>query len=179
VLQQSADGGSWQTLTLATPTTNVVTLFRRPGHFYRYRVRATDSKGNTSAYFAGPTFKLIARQETAASVLYSGGWTRVSISSAYGGSTKYATSSSAVATFKFTGRSVAWVAPLSTNRGIADVYVDGVFIQSIDLFAASTRPRMTVFMRAWAASTTHTLQIRVRGTAGRPRVDVDAFIFLK
>jgi hypothetical protein len=166
-------------VSLPTSTTNAVTLFRSRGNNFRYRVRATDGKGNMSVYVAGPTFKLIARQETSASVVYAGGWTQVSISSAYGGGARYATSSSAVATFTFTGRSVAWVAPRNINRGIADIYVDGVFIQSVDLFAASYQPRMTVFMRAWATSTTHTLQIRVQGTATRPRVDVDAFVFLK
>jgi hypothetical protein len=178
-LQQSKNGGSWTTLTLATPTTTATTRFRPPGNYYRYRVRATDGKGNTSAYVYGPTFKLVAKQETSTFIVYSGSWTHVSSSTAYGGALNYAKSSTARATLTFTGRSVAWVAPRNTTRGIADVYVDGVFAQSIDLFAASLQPRMTVFTRSWTTSTTHTLQVRVKATLTRPRIDIDAFVFLK
>jgi hypothetical protein len=54
-----------------------------------------------------------------------------------------------------------------------------VFIQSVDLFSSTTRPRVTVFTRSFASSAAHTLQIRVKATVGRPRVDVNAFVFLK
>jgi hypothetical protein len=178
-LQQSTDGAAFSAVTLNSPTDTVITVFRAPTHTYQFRVRATDTKGNTSAYAPGPTMTLLTRQETSTAITYVGTWTAHSYSDAYGGALKYATSSTARATFTFSGRSVAWVSPMASNRGIADVYVDGVFVQSVDLFSSTTKPRMIVFTRSWSTSSAHTLQIRVKGTAGRPRVDVDAFVFLK
>lgn len=177
-LQQSKNGGAWTTVTLPTPTTTSITLFRPPGATYRFRARATDTKANTSGYVAGATSKLIARQENDASIVYTTGWTQASSVNAYGGAQKYATSSSARATLSFIGRSVAWVAPYGTTKGTADVWIDGVFAQTINLNAAVGQPRMTVFTRSWATSSTHTIQIRVKGTSP-PRVDLDAIVFLK
>lgn len=176
-LQQSKNGGAWSSVTLPSGSATSVTLWRAPGDTFRYRARATDSLGNTSAWAAGPTAKVMAKQEGSAAVAYSGTWSSSSVSSAYGGGLKHATTSTARARFTFTGRSVAWVAPRAANRGRADVYVDGVFVTTVDLYSATSLPRSVVFSRTWASSGPHTLQIRVKATSGRPRVDVDGFVF--
>jgi hypothetical protein len=61
------------------------------------------------------------------------------------------------------------------DHGAAKVYVDGVLVTTIDLHAASTTYRRVAYARSWSASGNHTLRIVVVGTAGRPRVDIDAF----
>ena len=148
-LQQSKDGAAFSTVTLNSPTDTVITLFRAPNHTFAYRVRATDTKNNTSAFVSGPNFTLGAKQETAAAITYVGTWTQASSAQAYGGGLKFATSATARATFSFTGRAMAWVAPMSSIRGVVDIYVDGVFVQSLDLFSSTFKPRMTVFTRSW------------------------------
>jgi hypothetical protein len=178
-LQQSTDGGAFATVALNTPTQTSITLFRTAAHTYAYRVRATDTKSNTSGFATGLTQKLIVKQENSADIVYSSGWTTASTSNAYGGAEKYAKSSTATATTTFTARAFAWVAPRYTSRGQAEVWVDGVLITTVDLFASTSQPRMTVFTRSWTTLAQHTVQIKVKGTAGRPRVDVDAFVFLK
>jgi len=177
-LQQSKNGGTWAAVTLPSATSTSVMLMRSPGNTFRYRARATDSVANTSAWAAGPTVTLSAKQEGSASITYGGTWTTVSTTSAYGGALKYATSSTATATLAFTGRSVAWVATRSPARGIADVYLDGVFAVHVDLYAASALPRSIAFARTFSAAGPHTLQIRVKGTVGRPRIDVDTFVLV-
>jgi hypothetical protein len=178
-LQQSQDGAAFVDVTLNSPTDTVITLFRAPDHSYAYRVRATDTKSNTSGFVAGPTSTMKARQETSSYITYAGTWTQVSSTSAYGGGIKYAKTSTATATFSFTGRAIAWVAPIGPFRGAVDVYIDGAFLQTVDLFAATFQPRMTVFTRSWATSSTHSIQLRVKATPTRPRADVDAFVVLK
>jgi len=177
-LQQSKSGGAWSAVTLATPTSTSLTLTRAPGYTYAYRVRATDGVANVSGWVAGPSFKLSARQETSTSITYSGTWTATTNTTAYGGALKYATSSTATATETFTGRSVAWVAPRTPTRGKADIYIDGVYVTTVDLYSATTLSRSIVFTRSWSVSGAHTLQIRVKATSGRPRVDIDAFVVL-
>jgi len=51
-------------------------------------------------------------------------------------------------------------------------------VTTIDLRRSSAQHRVLVFTRAWATSGKHIMGIRVVGTAGRPRVDVDAFIIV-
>ncbi len=92
---------------------------------------------------------------------------------------KHAKTSGATAKLSFTGRNVAWVAPKSSTRGKADVYVDGAYVQTVDLYSSSTLSRQVVFSQSWATSESHTLEVRVLGTSGRPRVDIDAFVVLQ
>ena len=178
-LQQKKNSGSWKTISLPSPTATEVTLNRRKRYTYTYRVRATDTNGNTSIYSVGPAFKLIAKQEKAAAIQYTGLWRRKSMSSAYGHYVKFAKASTARASFAFTGREVAWIAPRAARRGQADVYIDGVYVSTVDLYSVSLDPRRAVFTASWSTSGSHTLEIRVRGTSGRPRVDLDALVVLR
>ncbi len=59
------------------------------------------------------------------------------------------------------------------------MYVDGTYVQTVDLYSSSTLSRQVVFSKSWATSGSHTLEVRVLGTSGRPRVDVDAFVVLQ
>jgi hypothetical protein len=174
-LQQKRNSGSWKTISLPSPTTTEVTLLRPPGYTYRYRVRATDGVGNTSANVVGPATKLLLKQEKSTAISYAGTWKRVSVTGAYGGYVKYATSSSARARFTFTGRFVGWVAPRASNRGVADVYIDGVYVSSVDLYSPTETQRRVVFSASWSVSGSHSIEIRVNGTADRPRIDIDCF----
>jgi hypothetical protein len=58
------------------------------------------------------------------------------------------------------------------------VYVDGVFVATVDLYAASASYRSVAYARTWSSLGTHTIRIVVVGTAGRPRVDLDAIEFI-
>jgi hypothetical protein len=83
------------------------------------------------------------------------------------------------ARFTFTGTNVAWIATKATNRRVAAVYVDGAFVRNVDLYAVTTTPRAIAFDRSWPQAGTHTIEVRVLGTARRPKVDVDAFVRLR
>jgi hypothetical protein len=112
------------------------------------------------------------------SVSYSGSWGRGTVASAVGGtltSTRYGGS---YARHRFVGRAIGIVAPTSTTRGKARIYLDGVLKATIDLGTTST-PRRVVYAASWAASGTHTIELRALGTAGRPLVSLDALVILK
>jgi len=142
------------------------------------RVRATDTKANTSGWSGGPIVQTLLTQQTSSSVTWSGTWNTVSSTNASGGSVRYSTSAGAAVTYRFTGSSVAWVSALGLGRGSAKVYLDGVYVRTINLEASSGHSRAIVFGRNWAGNGSHTLRIVVAGTAGHPRVDVDAFVRL-
>ncbi len=182
-LQQSNDGGSTYTavsLPTTTSTTRVLPLKADSSTAYRFRVRARDRVGNWSGWKYTAAFKVYPYQESSGSITYpSGSWSKGTSSAWYGGYVRYSTGSAARSVFTFTGQNVAWVAPNDVNRGKAEVWLDGVKVATVDLYSSTALPRRIVFTRAVSPSVTHILEVRVLGTSGRPRVDVDAFSVLR
>jgi hypothetical protein len=142
-------------------------------------MRARDKAGNVSAYTTAYTWYPSLVQQSATSVTYGGTWSSISSASSSGGSVKYALVAGASASMTFSGRAVAWVTTLRPTSGVARVYIDGLLAATIDTTSATTVYRQVVYSRAWSSYTTHTIKIVVVGTAGRPRVDLDAFELIR
>jgi GH25 family lysozyme M1 (1,4-beta-N-acetylmuramidase) len=172
------NGGAWSSLALSAPTATSVSQGLHVGSTYAYAAQATDTVGNASGYAIGPVIKPLLDQQTVIGTSYSSGWTTAKSTTVSGGSLRYATRAGAWASYRFSGRSIAWVAYRGPTRGKADVYVDGTLRGTVNLYASTYIAQPIVFVANWAASGTHTLKIVVKGTAGHPRVDVDAFIRL-
>jgi hypothetical protein len=179
-VQRSIAGGAWTAEALSTPLTTGKTLSLKPGTAYGFRVRAVDAAGNVGSWSA-TSFTIALLQEDAAAVTYTAAWTTESVTSAAGGQQRFATAAGASSTFAFTGRSVAWVAVKATDRGRAEVFIDGVSAGIVNLYHASTTAaaRRVVFRHAFAASGPHTIRVTVLGSKATAstgtRVDVDAF----
>ena len=179
-LAEKIDGGPYTGVALPSATATQVTVFLAPGSTaYRFRVSATDCAGNpTPTPTPGRAFTLTALQETDSRIAYSAGWTREALAGAYGGSVKYSTAAGATATLSVTGHAVAWVVPRDATRGKADVSLDGTTIATVDLASPSPLARRVVWAANVQASATHALKLTNDGTAGRPRIDVDAVLVL-
>ena len=175
-LARSKDGGSFSLVTASLPV-NVTTRALEPGHSYRFRVRAVDRAGNVGAWAYGSSFRLSSAQEWGSRIAYKGAWRTSSSSAAWGGGTRYATAAGANARIKVSARSFAWIAPIGPSSGTARVFVDGTLVATINLYASSTSARELVFAKTWASARTRTIEIRIRGTLGHPRVDVDGFVW--
>lgn len=177
-LQQSTSGGAWSTVS-STLTARSTARSLVPGRAYAFRVRGTDRAGNTGGFAAGPTIKLGAYQQTSSLLTYGGTWRTASSGSFFGGSARYATSSSAYAKVSTTARGFAWISTYGPNRGAVKIYVDGIWITTVDLRRSTTSYRMVVWSIGWSARGTHTLMIKPVGTSGRPRVDLDGFVLIR
>ena len=82
------------------------------------------------------------------------------------------------------GGEVAWVIQKGINRGMADVYLDGVKVSTVDLYSDPGQPRKVVFAKKDLDPTVeHTLEVRALGTknsaSSGKRVDLDAFVVLR
>jgi hypothetical protein len=177
-VRRSTDGRAWSGV---TSSLRVAALTARvaPGHTYRFSVRAIDKAGNVGAWTNGATLRVTATQQSASSVRYRRTWRTVSAMGYWGGTARTSTAAGATASVTFTGRSFAWVGVKGPGRGRARVSVDGRVVATVDLKATSTRYERLVWARTWTTSGTHTVTIRVLGTAGRPRVDVDGFVWTR
>jgi hypothetical protein len=174
-LAQSTDGGAWSTVSSALGTATIDRPLA-PSHTYRFRVRAVDRAGNTGAWMSGPTFRLTAYSELNGGIRYTGTWTTSSSTVYWGGRVRFSSRAGARATITVTGRSVEWVARKGPTRGRAQVYVNGVLTATVDLYASTYQNQRVAWAATWSTSATRTISIRVLGTSGRPRVDVDAFV---
>ncbi len=177
-LQRQRNGGAWIGQGPADGTDTAVVHTVPIGSTIRYRLRATDGAGNTSAFSLGRPFRVRATQESGAGVTYAKQWQTVASSDAASGSLAFSRVAGARATFTFSGYAVSWVAARGPNRGSAAVYVDGHLARRISLHATTPQARSIVFAKRWAGNGTHTLEIVNLGTAGHSRVDVDAFVRL-
>jgi subtilisin family serine protease len=178
VLQQSTNGGATWTSISGTGTVTSTNRSLVIGTTYRFRILAVDEAGNATVATA-PSVQPVRYQENSTTITYRGIWTRWFLSGASGSYTKYATRSTSSATYRFTGRSVGLVAPMSRSRGSFKVYVDGLYIKTISLYSTTTKARQVVFTRTWIANGVHTVKVVPVGTAGHPRVDIDAFVILR
>jgi subtilisin len=169
--------------TLGSPTTlsaaaRQATRRMKPGHAYSLRLRVRDAAGNWSPPVESAAFAPVLSQDTSPTLARSGGWTRYYRTWMSGGSSLYSRTRGKWVARSFTGHAIALIGSKSPGRGKVKVYVDGVLAKTVDFRRSSPAHRQVVFTRSWATSRPHTLKVVVLGTAGRPRVDVDAFVIV-
>jgi VCBS repeat-containing protein len=179
-VQQTIDGGAnWTPLfNAATVTSSPRTLAIDASRQFRFRAR---DKGNRLSGWSAPVTALPSRyQETTSLASYGGGtWKRPTIASASGDHTRYAKVKGATSTFTFTGRAVSLVSPRGSSRGKAQIRVDGTLVATVNLYRSSLDARRHVWSRSWTSVGTHVVSVRVLGTSGHPRFDIDAWTVLK
>jgi hypothetical protein len=177
-VKRSYDGGAYVRIASAIPTASLTTTMK-PGHTYRFKVRARDHAGNVGSWVASSTWRSSLAQQTTAAVTYTGAWSSESVAAFSAGSARYATAAGASVSYSFSGRSVAWVTRLAPTSGAVHVYVDGVLAATVDTTAASTSERALVFSKSWSSYGAHKIKLVVVGTADRPRADIDAFAVIR
>lgn len=180
-LQRKKGTGSWVSVTLPFATATSADVPLTPGSNYMFRLRATDGASNTSAWVTTAAATLSLLQEKATSIAYTGTWKRVSLSGASGGYVRKNGTAGKKAVLSFNGTSVALVSTSATARGIAEIWLDGVYQESVDLYAPSTSTKQVVWAPdAPLSAGAHTLEVRVTGirnpSATKNRIDVDAFL---
>lgn len=176
-LEVRRGAGSWTAIAVS-PTARSAALSLLPGSTYSVRIRAIDWAGNTGAW-SSTQLQTGLVQETSALWRWSSGWTRSLYSGASGGGTRWSQRAGATATISLTAKSLAVVAPKSATRGSAEVWIDGVRVATIRLDTSPMGSRKIAYARTWATASSHRVTIRVIGTPGHPRVDIDAIVAIR
>ena len=174
-LQLKRIGGSWVSVSLSSSKALSRDVLLKNQATYQARVRVKLASGAWSAWRYSAKVLMQRSAETSSAIGYTGTWKRVARSGAVGGYVRTSSTAGSTATFTFRGRAVAWLAPRGPSYGKAEVYVDGVLKKTVDLYRSSSQTRRVVFIWSWPSSGSHAVKIRVLGTAGRPKVDLDGF----
>ncbi len=158
----------------AAPSTRdvVETVRQNPDdgtQFHFLRQATTSSNGTVGAHVAvdltkgGYTF-----DDQDSRLAYSSGWTQVGAEASYTGGDYQHTESwtdtaGASVSVPFTGTSVRWIASTAPNHGLADVYLDGAKVATVDGYSANTVPQQVEYSTAGLANGAHTLKIVATG----------------
>ncbi|HJS37877.1 MAG TPA: Ig-like domain-containing protein [Burkholderiales bacterium] len=120
-------------------------------------------------------------QETDAAVSYSGSWVQGNRNRTWSeGTAAVSNTPGSRASFSFSGTEVRWVGLRAARTGIANVYLDGMFIAEVDTYAAGAEGyQATAYALSGLAPGEHTLAIEATGrrnpAATNNYVVVDAF----
>jgi hypothetical protein len=172
-LKRSIDGGAYSSIATGLTGTSFNSTMT-PGHSYTFKVRAHDRAGNVGSWVGPSTWYTRLTQQSSTSVRYTGSWAGQSGISYSGGSVRFARDAGASASLTFNGRSIGWVTTRRPDGGLAQVYVDGVLLATVDTSAGSTTERFVAFSRSWSSYASHTIKIVVMSG----RIDLDAFALL-
>jgi subtilisin family serine protease len=144
-----------------------------------YAVRALDRPGNLGPWATGRATRVVVVQENGAGVTRSTGWSRFASAAQLGGKAVTASRAGRWLRVTFTGRSIALVGPKGPTRGSAAIRLDGAVVGTANANASIASSRWVLWATAVDPARSHTLEVRLLGTPGRPRFDVDAFLVLR
>ncbi len=174
-VQRSCAGGTWRSLADTAEMTAV--RWTRRGRSCRFRVQAVDGAGNASDWAESRAVTARVVQEDRTGITHPD-WRLASSPDFDGGHVRYSKVAGQALRYSFTGRNVAWIGVRGPLRGEAAVFIDGNKVATVSLHASSPQFRQVLFTRNWAVVGNHRITIRVSGTAGHPRVDVDGFLHM-
>jgi len=122
-----------------------------------------------------PAAEVTVFDESSNEVHFSGGWGQAEFGGYNGGQVRYAVEAKTTVWFDFDGNSIAWIGPKGPTRGRANVYIDEVLVQTVDVYATTFRPRAPIFTQTFDRVGTHQIRIEVLGTPGRQTIALDEF----
>ena len=172
----STDGGSTWSDATSSPASPFTTTAATTGTL-TFEVNAVDYGAHEGSWgLSNPTTVRLVQQTLAT---YAGTWSLTSASKYSGGSVMVTTRAGASASWKTSARSFALVASKGPGMGKVQVLVDGRLAATVDLLRSTAQPKSVVWAKSFAGVGTHTIKVVALGTAGRPRVEIDALATLK
>lgn len=118
---------------------------------------ATDTKINADYFTVNGDGGTL--QETGPNIAYSGMWNTNSDQANLGNSAKYSDDSGASVSLAFTGTSIKIGGYSSNQGGIADVYIDGGKVGSIDYYSPTAQYQKVLFQMGGLSNQPHTLKL--------------------
>ncbi len=113
---------------------------------------------------------------------YSGSWTYDKKTPGYFKEDQHFSSSAGdYAEFKFIGTGIQWIGPRNIDCGVGNVYLDGVQVESVNLYAPSWEKQQVLYENRSLPDAPHTIKIVVAPQKNPPGaggwVPIDAFVY--
>jgi beta-galactosidase GanA len=159
----STDNPAVAAMARANPGNGTQFIYLRQADATSTATVSTHMALNTDAS-AGYTY-----DDTGPALTYTGDWTHAGPSSGYTGGDYDQTESWSQETgdsmsVTFTGTAVQWIGPENTNGGIADVYIDGNQVATVDTYSPAGKLfQQVLYSTTGLAAGSHTLTITVSG----------------
>jgi hypothetical protein len=179
-VEASANGGPW-TSAIARSADQLEAAYTVGfDASYQFRVRAVDAAGHWSPWAQTVRATMIHPVDDRSSTITRHGlWLRRASASAWRATVTGSTRAGASLSMTFSGHGVALVGPKNPYRGKARVYVDGVYIRTINMRTVTSSSRQVAFTRDFPAGGTHTITLRVVGTGSYRLFRLDAFVIAR
>lgn len=165
---RSKDGGeAVRFAETAGDVTSVSDTSTAPGSNYSYSVTSMSQLGESPRSTAAIVYMAASAgtyDQTNSAVEYSGSWKSVASSNDLGGTSAVTYSSSAKATFSFTGSGVQWLSRYSPSSGISKVYVDGALTATVDRYRSTSTYQVPVWEVEGLGEGRHTVVIESTAT---------------
>jgi hypothetical protein len=116
--------------------------------------------------FRAVTGAVSVTEETGAKLAYSGsGWASQSAPAASGGQVMVSSHAGDSVSFRFTGQSVTWTGRICASCGVADVYLDGVYVTRVDAYSYRGPDvwQAALFEHSWEHPGSHVIKLVVTG----------------
>lgn len=121
-----------------------------------------------------PTEELI--EDNNESIIYSGNWTHIQQTQNSGENISYSKEKGATVEYTFKGTGVIILSKTYKDRGLADVYIDGQFIETIDLYTSSVAFQKEIFNKDNLTNNFHTIKIVVKGEKNQLSTGISVFL---
>jgi subtilisin family serine protease len=174
VVRRKVGSGAWTVLANAQTSRSLRTALT-VNSLTAFGIAGRDGAGNVGASADSPAVRATMFQEGTSLATYSGRWTTTSSSTASNGKLRTSTQAGAWVQFRRSARSIGIVGRQGPTSGKAKVYVDGVFVATIDLYRSTARSRVVLFSQSWPTAGIHSVKLFVSGTSSRPRIDIDGW----
>ena len=172
------DGSFHADVDTYSPTAVQGVLFSATGlaagrHVLTVEVTGTKNAAATNHLIFVDGFDVRSRlEERDHSISYAGAWVQENMDQNWSGTTAnagsgtaaFSATAGATATLTFNGTAVSWIGYRGPVGGIANVYLDDVFVAERDLYSPTEELRAAVFSAAGLAPGTHSLRIEATGT---------------
>jgi hypothetical protein len=145
------------------------------GSLFRFRINAFDCSGNKASVELPVDEGLTLFKDYGPTV--PSGWGRTLCTCALGDSMLRTSTYKASLSTVVRGGRVALIMAKGPARGRAKIYYDGVYVKTIDTYAKVNTNRVLMWDKTISGSSNHTIKVVNQATPGRPRIDIDAYVW--
>ncbi len=169
-----ADNSSTWRFWKINTTKKKATFTGKPGRTYTFKALVKDNAYNQSTWSKRKTTVVPYDQD--ANVKARSGFSRLysnPASNYYRGTARRSNTARHWIKYRVKGKSVHLIFKKGPNQSRAKIYIDGVYVKTIDTKSSSVKHRKAAFNKTWGSRGTHVVKIVNLATPGRARLDVD------